>query len=427
MSMIQYVLASYESYYRCSIIIIQLPPHEQELEREDDEVFTVTASSHDSEAMEQPSALIYEASKRMSPTPRTPGYVPGMQRPMTPHDIPEPEEQLSATPRARSPRLPLNGSYNSTMNATTSSLARRDSNASTAKQPSRTGTPLSTGTGGFLSRSLNGRHTPTEERQSSDPFDSERNSSKRRPASPLSTTSFRPMMAFPNESPSTSSRLDTPSSAAIWQSQHPQQQSVTSTPPFRPTHIRHGSGHSRNGSISSLSEILHNSSFNSNSTTSSPSTKPEVNKTVARNVRSPVLPDSPYIDNGRAGAAGYSPGDRERVDDHERAPSVISGMDLGSPLSFSRVLRSPTPNGNTPAINNNHGSRESPSECGKESQITQFLDRPAQYHEYVNDHDEDGQAPKARVRFIFRALPRTLHATSRSHPVLELESLLVRI
>ena len=70
MSMIQYVLALYESYYRCSIIIIQLPPHEQELEREDDEVFTVTALSHDSEAMDQPSALIYEVSKRMSPTPR---------------------------------------------------------------------------------------------------------------------------------------------------------------------------------------------------------------------------------------------------------------------------------------------------------------------------------------------------------------------
>ena len=270
----------------------QSRPHSQEREG-DEEVFTVTALSDD-HVMDQPStqssALMHEASKRMSPTPRIPGYIPGMQRPMTPHDILEPEEQLSATPRATSPRLPLNGSYNSAMNTTNSSLSRRDSNASTAKQPSRTGTPLSVSPGGFLSRSLNGRYTPTEERQGPDPFDSDRNSSKRRPASPLSNASFQSMMV----SPSTSSRPNTPSSNSMLQPQHPQYQPTTSTTSFRPTHVRHGSGHSRNGSISSLNEVLHNPNFNPTST------KPDVNKTITRNVRSPALPDSPYIESGRS-------------------------------------------------------------------------------------------------------------------------------
>ncbi|KAF9646271.1 hypothetical protein BDM02DRAFT_3130507 [Thelephora ganbajun] len=352
-------------------------------EREDgEEVFTVTALSHDDHVMDQPStqspALMHEASKRMSPTPRIPGYIPGMQRPMTPHDTPEPEEQLSVTPRARSPRLPLNGSYNSTMNATDSSLARRDSNASTAKQPSRTGTPLSTSPGGFLSRSLNGRYTPTEERQGSDPFDSDRNSSKRRPASPLSTTSFQWMTVLPNESPSTSSRPNTPSSAAMLLSQRLQQQSVNSTSPFRPTHVRHGSGHSRNGSISSLSEMLHNPNFNSNPTTTTTTlTKPDVNKTITRNTRSPALPDSPYIESGRSSAQGYSPGDKERAGDHERAPSVISGMDLGSPFSFSRMLRSPTPNGNIPPTTTTTGTGSHQESVGKRAKSPSFsIDQP---------------------------------------------------
>jgi serine/arginine repetitive matrix protein 2 len=320
--------------------------------------------------MDQPSvqspALIYEASRGMSPTPRIPGYIPGMQRPMTPLDIPEFEEHVSVTPRARSPRLPLNGSYNGVMNATNSSLTRRDSNASTAKQPSRTGTPLSTSPGGFLSRSLNGRYTPTEERQGSDPFDSDRNSSKRRPASPLSTTSFQAMMPYPNESPSTSSRPNTPSSTAMWQS----------TSSSRPTHIRHGSGHSRSGSISSLSEVLHNPNFNPNATATT-SAKPDPNKTITRNVRSPTLPDSPYIESGRSTAQGHSPGDKERAGDHERAPSVMSRMDLGSPSSFSRMLRSPTPNGNALPSTTPAGMGSHQESVGKRAKSPSFsIDQP---------------------------------------------------
>ena len=351
-------------------------------EREgDEEALTITALSPDDHVVDQPSsqpsALIYGASRGMSPTPRIPGYIPGMQRPMTPHDILEPEEQSSTTPRATSPRLPLNGSYNSAMNVTNSSLARRDSNASTAKQPSRTGTPLSTGPGGFLSRSLNGRYTPTDERQGSDPFDSDRNSSKRRPASPLSNTTFQSMIPRPNESPSMSSRPNTPSSAAVLQSQHSHQQSITSTSSFRPTHIRHGSGHSRSGSISSLTEVLHNPNSNPNPTTST-STKPDPNKTITRNVRSPALPDSPFIESGRTSAQGNSPGDKERGGDHERAPSVISGMELGSPFSFSRMLRSPTPNGNIPQTTTTAGTANHQEGVGKRAKSPSFsIDQPS--------------------------------------------------
>jgi serine/arginine repetitive matrix protein 2 len=368
-----YVLAFYDQRLNTQLL------RSYEQEREGDEVFTVTALSDD-HAMDQPSAqssaLMHEVSKRMSPTPRIPGYIPGMQRPMTPHDIPDPEEQMSATPRATSPRFPLNGSYNGATNTTNSSLSRRDSNASTAKQPSRTGTPLSVGPGGFLSRSLNGRYTPTEERQGPDPFDSDRNLSKRRPASPLSNAPFRPMVVPPNESPSTSSRPNTPSSNAILQPQHPQHQSTNSTSSSRPTHVRHGSGHSRNGSISSLSEVLHNPNFNSHPT--STSTRPDVNKTITRNARSPALPDSPYIESGRTSTQGYSPGDKERTGDHERAPSVISGMDPGSPFSFSRMLRSPTPNGNVPPTTTTAGMTSHQESVGKRAKSPSFsIDQPS--------------------------------------------------
>lgn len=50
--------------------------------------------------------LVYRASKSMSPTHRIPGYIPGMQRPMTPHDILEPGE-----PAATSKLLPSEGCY----------------------------------------------------------------------------------------------------------------------------------------------------------------------------------------------------------------------------------------------------------------------------------------------------------------------------
>jgi hypothetical protein len=64
--------------------------------------------SHDDNVMDQfsaqYSALMYEASKRMSPTHQIPGYIPGMQRPMMPHDILVPKEQLSTALQAETLR-----------------------------------------------------------------------------------------------------------------------------------------------------------------------------------------------------------------------------------------------------------------------------------------------------------------------------------
>ena len=79
--------------------------HSQEQEREHDgEVFIVTALSRDEYLTDhpsaQPSALMCSASRGMSPTHRIPGYIPGMQRPMTPHDL---FEQFSTISQATKP------------------------------------------------------------------------------------------------------------------------------------------------------------------------------------------------------------------------------------------------------------------------------------------------------------------------------------
>ena len=159
----------------------------------------------------------------MSPTHQTPGYIPGMQRPMTPHDIIESMEQLSTTPQA-----------------------------------------------------------------------------------------------------------------------------ATSRPMNPANHLTHGKNWSGNDSISSLSEVLHSPNFNLNSTTSS--SKPDVSKTITREVGSPALPKSRHIEGQCSYAQGCSPGDEERAIDHEMTPSVVSRKDPVSLLPFPRMSRSPTLNGGAPAM-----------------------------------------------------------------------------
>lgn len=106
-----------------------------------------------------------------------------------------------------------------------------------------------------------------------------------------------------------------------------------------PTHGRHGSENSQNDSISSFIEV-HNPNFLSTSP------KSNVNKTIARSVDSPALPESLHIESQHSNARCYSPGGEEGAGDHERAPSVISGKDPGPLLPFPRMSRSPTPDGN---------------------------------------------------------------------------------
>jgi len=150
-----------------------------------------------------------------SPIPaRTiPGYVPGMPRPMTPRDVDlEEQRSHSTTPRAQSPSVmesiaPLNAVTNST------GKVRRDSTSSMTK--SLAAAPL------FLQRSTNGRYTPTPTTQVDDgersgsgdasDLDSSLGPFRRRPASPLSGSSYQSMTI----SSRSNSRPGTPSNV-IW-------------------------------------------------------------------------------------------------------------------------------------------------------------------------------------------------------------------
>lgn len=56
---------------------------------------------------------------------------------------------------------------------------------------------------------------------------------------------------------------------------------------------------------------------------------------------------------------------------------MISGMELGSPFSFSRMLRSPTPNGNVPPTTTTAGAASHPESVGKRAKSPSFsIDQP---------------------------------------------------
>ena len=56
---------------------------------------------------------------------------------------------------------------------------------------------------------------------------------------------------------------------------------------------------------------------------------------------------------------------------------MISGMELGSPFSFSRMLRSPTPNGNTPPTTTTTGTGNHQEAVGKRAKSPSFsIDQP---------------------------------------------------
>ncbi|TCD65627.1 hypothetical protein EIP91_002432 [Steccherinum ochraceum] len=266
-------------------------------------------------------------SRTTSPTPRLPGYIPGMPRPMTPHDASmESDDQTpSATPRATSPRLPsiLPQSPTFTQSFATS-LHRSHSSASTARQvtprptsPSSAVPPSTSPL--FLSRSTNGRFTPEDLTRSGstspglDTHDSPA-TNRRRPTSPLSTQAFQPLAAgvSPSSRPSTPSNVmwNVPSSPV-----KPQSQQATNRQ----------SGHSRNGSAASVGDTV-DSHYHTDDLDRS--------KSLTRSLRSPALPDSPWIDNGVHEVMAAA---------DARAPSAMSNFDLNSSRAPSRSVRSPTP------------------------------------------------------------------------------------
>jgi serine/arginine repetitive matrix protein 2 len=264
-----------------------------------------------------------------SPTPRLPGYIPGMPRPMTPRDLASDSDDQSrphsTTPRATSPLSPNFTDHPSTTMTGLASGLRRDSNASNSRYSPRPTSPSSP-SHFYLPKIPDGGLLPDDHLRSgesfSSEFDSALNSSilgRRRPASPLSTAAFQPMAV--------SSRPGTPSN-------------VTWNPPVSPQKSQRGSdsalGHSRDGSwVSEVSDI-HGSLNRSKSTT--------------RSLRSPAFPDSPLIDrpHGSISPPGWNHTSDSGGDDN-RPPSVASGADVGSPISTTnRALRSPTPTSNAP-------------------------------------------------------------------------------
>ncbi|KAI0329827.1 hypothetical protein GY45DRAFT_1324417 [Cubamyces sp. BRFM 1775] len=270
-------------------------------------------------------------SRTTSPTPRLPGYIPGMPRPMTPREATFDSEDLtpSTTPRATSPRLPGLNTQTSPLipQSFASSMHRSNSSASASYQSNR---PVSPGQGStaplFFNRSMNGRSTP-EDRQrnaakASSPTSDVPDSpvmGRRRPMSPLSGPAYQPL-ASPSSRPS--SRPGTPSNVT-WNTPA----SPNGTP--QKSHGRNGSvsqsGHSRNGSTASINDQGADAL--------------ERSKSTSRSLRSPALPDSPWVDNGHAGNFSLT-------QPEYRPPSAMSGMELGSPVqTANRIIRSPTPSG----------------------------------------------------------------------------------
>lgn len=234
---------------------------------------------------------------RMSPSPRLPGYIPGMPRPMTPREqtfeVDEQIRSLSTTPRPTSPLLPnINGSSSPLIPASIAAgLMRREPNMSAAYSP----------------RSVNGSFS-FEEQQRASPDSSTDDSlsssiyERRRPASPLAGPAYQPMTV--------PSRPSTPSNI-IWNTSST---SIVSPAPKT---------HSRNPSGSSIA-----------SDTSAERSAP----TAGRPLRSPALPDSPLVDRGHP-ARGV---EQSALD--SRSLPTMANPDLGSPVVLSnRSMHSPTP------------------------------------------------------------------------------------
>ncbi|KAJ2970059.1 hypothetical protein NUW54_g12818 [Trametes sanguinea] len=98
------------------------------------------------------------------------------------------------------------------------------------------------------------------------------------------------------------------------------------------SHARNGSsmsGHSRSGSTTSINEQQGADAL-------------DRSKSTSRSLRSPALPDSPWVDNGHTGSSFASA--TTEMESQARPPTAMSGMELGSPIQASnRILRSPTP------------------------------------------------------------------------------------
>lgn len=291
--------------------------------------------------------------RRASPLPsRTlPGYIPGMNRPMTPRDFELDDRSHSTTPRATSPVMStfqsdsLSSSLATPGSLSGAGLGRKESiSAATVRQSPRPSTPSL-----FLQRtpSVNGRQTPEAQesiRRSGSgsggdqpiEFESPLNSSllaRRRPISPLSNVAASASSSGNAAvvGNAISSRPSTPSNV-IWQ---PSLSGTTGT--MRSMHARNDSW----TSDTSGSEIV----VVPNGGASRGGQAPQ------RNVRSPSLPDSSTSGQNMFTAA------RVATPPPDRAQALMNGMMNNGGgdnrisdvfYSSSRSQRSPTPTQNTP-------------------------------------------------------------------------------
>ncbi|KAF8843621.1 hypothetical protein BDN67DRAFT_964101 [Paxillus ammoniavirescens] len=264
----------------------------------------------------------YGRPNTVSPSPRLPGYIPGMPRPMTPRDSSFDSDDIrshSTTPRAMSPMLPTLNGHGAHISTTSfsSGLLRRGSDASRS-----TPRPISPQTNAstipYVSRGNGGRRTPdASQRDSTSGTEQEGSVTssvfiRRRPISPLSGPAFQPMGVSPR--PSTPSNVTwTVGPSASPEKAHNESES-------RSTHGR--------------------SASQSTETDFQPST--DRSKSPTRSLRSPV-PGSPSATQQTMSAPKWNRSASPAPTDY-RAPSSLSTYDFGSTPSYgSRAFRSPTP------------------------------------------------------------------------------------
>lgn len=254
-------------------------------------------------------------------SPRIPGYIPGMPRPMTPHDplfdsssSDDQSRPHSTTPRPISPLLPsFNGRSSPLIPASiAASFMRRESTQST---------------GGYSPRSQNGGFAFDETRGSADlSLEDALNPSfvggRRRPASPLaSPATFQPMAVS----------------------------SPSSRPPSRPTTPSNVTWNTSSSSFSSNSHGRSESGGRSRSGSLTADESPSSIGMLGRSLRSPVQSESPGMDRP-VPPRSHSPFAGRSMHNPELSVSTqkpSGAFELASPPAAThRALHAPTPTQN---------------------------------------------------------------------------------
>ncbi|KAL1680857.1 hypothetical protein EV122DRAFT_206859 [Schizophyllum commune] len=238
---------------------------------------------------------------RASPIPSqvTPGYIPGMPRPMTPRDDFD-ERSHSTTPRATSPShahthsssfsmtsptssfaaggqgaFNMSSSFNGSSSLATSLLRREMS--SRGSNTSRSGSPM-------FQRGNEGQENGTQHSASPSYSSTYSTTSWRRPASPLSAQAFQPFSTA--VSAPDLSRTPRPSDEPS-----PPRPSINSSRPGTPSSFSHNAknvwAHHRDASWTTSEEA--HAQQNGSAGDHNPSAS-------SRSLRSPALPDSPLIE-----------------------------------------------------------------------------------------------------------------------------------